>query len=323
MYQLQVQLLPIRMLNGNKEAIFFRYSDCDITINVCCNIEVNIIGNKSFEELFSLFMVLNKFLQICLGYFYDIKYVLYDEAVSFIMRNPKEIPLSYIKSKRIEAFYNTFRDFKNNSNKLLQLSNQTVNEKIIKKFKKIYDDNTIIHNGFLYSQSCSGYPIDKKLAEIVQCFEHFGRYISRKSNDNEQTGLSNNLKYVFLKYPLSFIPNDYNKIDEYAKDNSNFDKLAKKCAVTRDYIMHYDKNAAHFDGKNSVYWYRIFHTYYRYVFLHLVLGSKNSEMLVKQNAENQISSLEKWKHKMLKKRKIQITSSLPHKYTLTKKRFSS
>ena len=291
--KIEVSLIPgdnkILTIPGN--AFKFTYNSYNIEVNFCGIETITITSNNDIkaELLWSTFLNIHMLQAFGIGYFYKIDGIAFSDSETESSENLEKYANNILSN--LVGFFNSSEDFRDKNLSLFESNtiNELLNETIITEFTQIYQDLKIIFNGFWYQSADTKIPVDIRCANIIQCFEHFGRYIAKKYGEMVQSGLSDNIKHILKKYPLSYLLN--NSLDE-----AIIDSFTLKTSNTRNRIMHYDiciKNDF-FSEIECAGYSRVLHIYFRYVVLKLLKmegGSLASE------ANDQI---EKWQQGILK-----------------------
>lgn len=165
------------------------------------------------------------------GEFYPITEITTSENVT--IPNWKEL-----LENRISA-YNTSPTFQGDHSSLL-LSFAHINNEMVEKWCQLDDELGIVHQTYLYSLSDSGFPVDGKVAFMIECFEPLSELISTHNpfspnlwDDKKQPSLRRCIDTVISHYGMDIFEKEY---------NTNKDYFLSSLVNSRVKIMHIKRN---------------------------------------------------------------------------------
>lgn len=243
------QKLPSGFLGGPFECSF-NYDGINITIKQyglrTIYIESHNLTNA--DQLYSIFIALDKLLWLFNGEFIPISKMI------FYIDNEETEKLNQCKvfcmSHRLACFSSA--DFcKGNFNNLSSDFNQ-INAVLFQQWNKLLDKLDIIHTSILYHSSNSDYPVDLRIANIIEAFEPLSELIP--DYDVFFPDLKDSNKNLSLRMCLDAAISKYGK-DIFDKEYSiNKQKFLSYLVNSRVRIMHTKPNYPkfYFNGNENL-----------------------------------------------------------------------
>lgn len=221
--------------------------DTIIRVYQCCERKTEIISENevAFSELFSIFNKLDRLLMIFDGEFYPISSISYKKS-------GKSIPIDKDKilSKRISA-YNSAPLIKGSVNSLASPFKFVCTD-LFKKWSVLEDELEIVHQIYLYNLSDTGFPVDGRIAFMIECFEPLSELLDESESSSskpkgKKPSLKSHLEKVISKYGNDIFS------EEYSGSNNKFLSILVNSRVK---IMHIKRKAKAtkmvFTGSESV-----------------------------------------------------------------------
>ena len=276
----------------------FSYESFSISVELC-GAEKIVIASDAQVDAFSLwevFLKVHMMQSFGMGYFYRIERAVFSDSSTASNDELETYAESCIDLMAI--FYNPAKDFRDDNLSLFdsQSLGELFRNDVFVKFDAMYNEVLILFHGFWMQSADTNMQVDIRCAGIIQCYEHFGKYIAKRlKKEDELKGkngsyLSNCMKLLLENYPLP-------GLFKNSCDKDSMDRFTKKASCSRNRIMHFDiymKERKYFSGVECAGYARILHVYFRYVVLRLI-GIDRSD-----SANVRIRVRQKWMEQRIK-----------------------
>jgi hypothetical protein len=134
-----------------------------------------------FEELFQVFLLINRFSMLGEGYFYNIKEVDVEGDANFKWTNDDNSAMpSEIFGHNLLSIYTINSDFYGPHLNLANIRKYLTAD-VLLAWKSIDEALTYPCNAFFYMTQLGGLPTDMRLAYVSECFEPLGAFYSHKN----------------------------------------------------------------------------------------------------------------------------------------------
>lgn len=225
------------VLGGPKE-ICLNINDININVYQCGVriIKLTHSARAEFDVFYNVFCTFERLCVLCEGQYLEIKGLnMYDENVN---KMEKAISCENLKSQRLN-YCSTIDVLKGNKSKLLDIFD-VLNNAILENWIKLEEELGIIHQSFLYNTSSIGFPVDGKIASIIETFEPLIELITFYTNQfsSLKPGEHGTTLKMCLDACISVYGDDIFKT-EYS---INAEKFLKCLVESRNKIMHIKRN---------------------------------------------------------------------------------
>ena len=242
--RLETILYPNGLLEMPGFIFNFSYDSYSINIEMCGVERIVIESDTEVDanSLWRVFQLIHLAQAFGAGYFYRVEKLSLLNSINASIYE-LETYAKYCINEMV-TFYKPAGDFRNGNLKIFdtQEFGELFSDDVFNKFDAIYNDLLILIHGFWLQSADTNMPVDIRCAGIIQCYEHFGRYVAKKTDKVEElkelktekgSDLSNHIKFLLKNYPLP-------ALFDNAKDTFSMDSFTKKASNSRGRIMHFD-----------------------------------------------------------------------------------
>lgn len=237
-HKIQITQAYEKGILGGPKDLSFVTNDIEISIKQIGvrTIELSYDQTGDFDRLYSTFCQLEKLFVLFEGEFLAFKKIIAYDC------NDEEIAQSQlfdkIKNSRLN-YCSTIAACRGNNTDFLDVFKYT-NADIFGKWCYLVEELDIIHQVFLYNTSSIGFPVDGKIASVIEVFEPLVELVTVYTN--QFSSLKPGEKGTTLKMCLDAIISMYGKDIFDTEYSKNVDKFLQILVNSRIKIMHIKRN---------------------------------------------------------------------------------
>lgn len=227
--------------------------------------KIQIVSNKKIfiSDLLNCFNILDKLIMLVEGVFIPVKSIVAYNGDKDVTELPEV--QKFIENRIISTSNNIF---KNNS----KFCNwyDVIDENVFINWKKLLDELDIIHQVVLYNSGDLDYPIDAKVANIIEVCEALVEIV--KIYTGKFHDLHPGEKDTPLKKCIAELINEYGMDIFYKEYHSKKDAFLKISKDSRTRIMHIKRKypKKYFNGQESLIYFAKYTFLYRHILLQLL-----------------------------------------------------
>lgn len=235
---------------GGPKEICFDFNDINISIiqQGVRIIRLSRSGGAEIKDLYHVFCSFEKLCVLCEGQYLDIKGVnAYNESGNILENS---ISCEELKSKRLTCC-STIDVLRGDKSRLLDVF-EILNPIILENWTNLEKELGIIHQSFLYNTSSIGFPVDGKIASIIESFEPLIELITFYTN--QFSSLKPGEHGTTLKMCLDACISVYGTDIFKTEYSINAEKFLQCLVASRNKIMHIKRNynSICFTGPESI-----------------------------------------------------------------------